>query len=99
VIVRIPVTIVAATLLCLAGCGQTGALYLPDEGIGTPVAIRPIDASSGAAPGSEAPITTPITAPTTAPTTADPAAAATAPAADKKKNQAPTAETPPAPAP
>ena len=25
----------------LAACGQTGALYLPDEGISTPVEIRP----------------------------------------------------------
>jgi len=24
----------------LAGCGQTGALYLPDEGVETPVEIR-----------------------------------------------------------
>jgi len=28
----------AATLL--AACGQTGALYLPDEGVETPVEIR-----------------------------------------------------------
>ena len=31
---------VAAACL-LAACGQTGALYLPDEGVTTPVEIRP----------------------------------------------------------
>jgi len=25
----------------LAACGQTGALYLPDEGVETPVEVRP----------------------------------------------------------
>ena len=34
------VTILLAACL-LAACGQTGALYLPDEGISTPVEIRP----------------------------------------------------------
>lgn len=29
-----------AALTLLAACGQTGALYLPDEGIQTPVEIR-----------------------------------------------------------
>ena len=32
-----------AVLLCaalLAACGQTGSLYLPDEGVETPVEIR-----------------------------------------------------------
>jgi predicted small lipoprotein YifL len=38
----------------LAGCGQTGALYLPDEGVTTPVEIRP------------APAAAPATAPTAA---------------------------------
>ena len=38
----------------LAACGQTGALYLPDEGIETPVEIR-------------APATTPATSPTETP--------------------------------
>ena len=28
------------TPLLLAGCGQTGALYLPDAGVETPVEIR-----------------------------------------------------------
>ena len=28
------------TLLALAGCGQTGALYLPDAGVETPVEVR-----------------------------------------------------------
>ena len=42
--------LLAASLL--AACGQTGALYLPDEGITTPVEIRP-------APTTEAPAATP----------------------------------------
>ena len=29
-----------AVLLALAGCGQTGALYLPDAGVETPVEVR-----------------------------------------------------------
>jgi predicted small lipoprotein YifL len=40
-------TALMATLL--AGCGQTGALYLPDAGIETPVEIR------GPAPAPEPP--------------------------------------------
>ncbi|MGB5133277.1 MAG: lipoprotein [Steroidobacteraceae bacterium] len=32
--------LVPAALLALAGCGQTGALYLPDEGVETPVEVR-----------------------------------------------------------
>ena len=42
--------LLAASLL--AACGQTGALYLPDEGITTPVEIRP-------APTTETPAATP----------------------------------------
>ncbi len=34
----------------LAACGQTGALYLPDAGVETPVVIRP---AAGGAPGAE----------------------------------------------
>jgi len=45
---RFPLTLCCAILL--AACGQTGALYLPDEGVETPVEIR-------------APATTPATAP------------------------------------
>lgn len=30
--------LIAAALLC--GCGQTGPLYLPDEGVTTPVEVR-----------------------------------------------------------
>lgn len=37
---RILLTLIPVALLPLAGCGQTGALYLPDEGIETPVEIR-----------------------------------------------------------
>jgi len=41
-------TVLAACLL--AACGQTGALYLPDEGVTTPVEIRPAPAAEPAAP-------------------------------------------------
>jgi predicted small lipoprotein YifL len=41
--------LLAATLL--AACGQTGSLYLPDEGVETPVEIRtPAPASTPPAP-------------------------------------------------
>jgi len=32
--------LIAAAIGALSGCGQTGALYLPDEGVETPVEIR-----------------------------------------------------------
>ena len=32
--------LVPAVLVALAGCGQTGALYMPDEGVETPVEVR-----------------------------------------------------------
>jgi len=32
--------VVPAVLFALAGCGQTGALYMPDEGVTTPVEVR-----------------------------------------------------------
>lgn len=58
---KLPVLIACAAVACvlLAGCGQTGALYLPDEGVTTPVTIRP---SQTPAPASE-----PATAPGQAP--------------------------------
>jgi predicted small lipoprotein YifL len=37
---RFILRVVPAVLLALAGCGQTGALYLPDEGVETPVEVR-----------------------------------------------------------
>ena len=44
-----------AAIIALAGCGQTGALYLPDEGVETPVEIRapatpPAEPASAPAP-------------------------------------------------
>ena len=36
---------IALAALLLAACGQTGALYLPDEGVTTPVEIRPAPAT------------------------------------------------------
>jgi len=51
-----PLTILLAASL-LAACGQTGALYLPDEGVTTPVEIRPGPAAEtpASAPASEEP--------------------------------------------
>jgi len=37
---RFILRLVPAALLALAGCGQTGALYMPDEGVTTPVEVR-----------------------------------------------------------
>lgn len=37
---RILLRLTPAAIITLAGCGQTGALYLPDEGVETPVEIR-----------------------------------------------------------
>ena len=52
---RILLRIVPPAVLALAGCGQTGALYLPDAGVETPVEIRP--------PSSPAPEPAPAPAP------------------------------------
>ena len=56
--------VVPAALLALAGCGQTGALYLPDEGVETPVEVR---TTQTPAPES-APTPEPAPAPAPAPT-------------------------------
>jgi predicted small lipoprotein YifL len=46
---RFPLTLASAILL--AACGQTGSLYLPDEGVETPVEIRsPAPATAAPAP-------------------------------------------------
>lgn len=34
-----------ALVVGLSGCGQAGPLYLPDEGLDTPVEIRPAEAA------------------------------------------------------
>jgi predicted small lipoprotein YifL len=39
-VTRFPLRLMPAALAVLAGCGQTGALYLPDAGVETPVVIR-----------------------------------------------------------
>ncbi|MBS1201246.1 MAG: hypothetical protein H6R27_1924 [Proteobacteria bacterium] len=71
----LPLTTACAILACLlAACGQTGPLYLPDEGVTTPVEIRtgPAQPAAPAAPE---------------PATAEPAApepAAAQPVAPKK---------------
>jgi len=54
--------VVPAVLFALAGCGQTGALYMPDEGVTTPVEVRTTQ--------TPAPETAPIPAPSPAPTPA-----------------------------
>jgi predicted small lipoprotein YifL len=63
---KLPVLLACAVGACLlAGCGQTGALYLPDEGVTTPVTIR---RSQTPAPAAEpAPATEPAAAPGQAP--------------------------------
>lgn len=83
----LPLTLACATLACLlAACGQTGPLYMPDEGVTTPVEIRTAPAEAvPAAPTAGAPAT-PVaptagdTATPAAPTAGDTAA----PAAPKK---------------
>jgi predicted small lipoprotein YifL len=55
-----------ATALLLAGCGQTGPLYLPDRG---EVMTRPAPATTPAPP--PAPTPAPTTAPATTPATPD----------------------------
>jgi predicted small lipoprotein YifL len=42
-----------ALAVAAAGCGQTGSLYLPDEGVETPVEIR--GPGEAAAPAEEKP--------------------------------------------
>lgn len=32
--------VILASMSAIAGCGQTGALYIPDESVKTPVEIR-----------------------------------------------------------
>ena len=39
-VTRFLLRLTPAALAALAGCGQTGALYLPDAGVETPVEIR-----------------------------------------------------------
>jgi predicted small lipoprotein YifL len=39
-VTRFPLQLTPLVLLALAGCGQTGPLYLPDAGVETPVEIR-----------------------------------------------------------
>lgn len=72
----LPLTVTCAALACLlAACGQTGPLYMPDEGVTTPVEIR--TAPAAAAPAAPA-------APTAAEPPAPAAPAAGEPAAPKK---------------
>jgi predicted small lipoprotein YifL len=43
------IVLAMTTLIALAACGQTGSLYLPDQGVETPVEIR-TPATSAPAP-------------------------------------------------
>ena len=73
----LPLTLACAALAgLLAACGQTGPLYMPDEGVTTPVEIRtaPAEPAGPAAPA----------APTAAEPPAPAAPAAEEPAAPKK---------------
>ena len=57
--------LVPLALLALAGCGQTGALYMPDEGVETPVEVRTSTTPAATpAPATEA---APASAPAPAP--------------------------------
>lgn len=59
----LPLTLACAALACLlAACGQTGPLYMPDEGVTTPVEIRtapaqPAGPAATARPAAEEPAT------------------------------------------
>jgi predicted small lipoprotein YifL len=57
---RILRPLVPLAILALAGCGQTGALYMPDEGVETPVEVRTTQ--------TPAPESAPTPAPTPTPT-------------------------------
>jgi predicted small lipoprotein YifL len=72
----LPLTLACAALACLlAACGQTGPLYMPDEGVTTPVEIRTAPAQAAPAAPAEPPAEEPAA-------TAEPAAEE--PAAPKK---------------
>ncbi len=47
----------------LAGCGQTGALYMPDEGVTTPVEVRTTQTPAPESAPTPAPTPTPAPVP------------------------------------
>ncbi len=64
---------ILAGLLLLAGCGQTGALYLPQDDTQSPIRIRPVTEPAATGTG---PATTPAPVePMAAPAPASPPAA------------------------
>jgi predicted small lipoprotein YifL len=73
-----------AAVALLAACGQKGPLYLPDEGVKTPIEIR----GPGVTPAG----------PTTAPAPVASPAASPAPAATPAEDDKDEAKKPPAPA-
>jgi len=48
--------LVSLAFLALAGCGQTGALYMPDEGVETPVEVRTTQTPAPEAAPTPAPV-------------------------------------------
>jgi len=59
--------VVPAVLFALAGCGQTGALYMPDEGVTTPVEVRTTQTPAPETAPTPAPIPAPTPAPASKP--------------------------------
>ena len=69
----LPLTLACVALACLlAACGQTGPLYMPDEGVTTPVEIRKAPAETAPAAPAEPPAEEP--AATAEPVAEEPAA-------------------------
>jgi predicted small lipoprotein YifL len=58
-LLRLMPRLVPAVLLALAGCGQTGALYMPDEGVETPVEVRTTQTPAPAPAPTPAPVPKP----------------------------------------
>jgi len=60
---RILLRLTSAAWLVFAGCGQTGALYLPDEGVETPVEVRTTTTPQPTPEAAPAPTPAPAPAP------------------------------------
>ena len=66
-VLRILLPTVPLALLALAGCGQTGALYMRDEGVTTPVEVRTTQTPAPETAPTPAPIPAPTPAPASKP--------------------------------
>lgn len=84
-------------LLLLAGCGQTGALYLPQDDTGSPITIRPVsEPAAGTGPAATPAPLEPMAAPAPA---SPPAAGANAEGApEDSRDGKPAGSRPPQPA-